>query len=135
MQPRSFPRSIASVMGAATLLASTAALAFEAKPYDDASFKAAQAAGKHSVVHVTAPWCPTCKAQEKVIDGLAGKPEFKDVTLFKVDFDSQKDALKAFKVTSQSTLIAFNGRTETGRVVGETATPSITGVFTATMKK
>ena len=135
MQRTSFSRSFAAIIGAAVLVSATAAFAFEAKPYDEASFKAGQAAGKHTVVHVTAPWCPTCKAQEKVIDGLAQKPDFKDVTLFKVDYDSQKDALKAFKVNTQSTLIAFNGATETGRVVGDTTAAALAGVFSASMKQ
>ncbi len=128
-----FSRTIAA--GALLLATATAAFAIEFRPYDEASFKAAQAAGKQTVVHVTAPWCPTCKAQEQVIEGLANAPEYWNVTLFKVDFDSQKDALKAFKVNSQSTLIAFNGANETKRAVGGTSAAAIGSVFAAAAMK
>lgn len=113
----------------------TMASALEQRAYDAESFKVAQGAGKSIVIHVTAPWCPTCKAQHQVIDDLAKKPEYASITLFKVDFDSQKDALKCFKATSQSTLIAFNGATETARVVGQTGAEAIEGVLVASTKK
>ncbi len=108
-----------------TFAGATVASALEQKPYDADGFKAAQSAGKPVVIHVTAPWCPTCKAQHQVLDGLAKKPEYASITLYQVDFDSQKDVLKAFKATSQSTLIAFNGATETARLVGLTDAASL----------
>jgi hypothetical protein len=40
-----------------------------------------------------------------------------------VDFDSNKAALKTFKVNMQSTFVAFKGASEVGRSVGDT-TPS-----------
>ena len=36
--------------------------------------------------------------------------------MFKIDFDNQKDDVRALKATSQSTLIAFKGETETATV-------------------
>jgi thiol-disulfide isomerase/thioredoxin len=113
----------------------TMASALEQRAYDADGFKAAQAAGKPVVIHVTAPWCPTCKAQHQVLDDLAKKPEYASITLYQVDFDSQKDVLKAFKATSQSTLIAFNGATETARVVGQTGAEAIESVLAASTKK
>jgi thiol-disulfide isomerase/thioredoxin len=118
-----------------TFAATTMASALEQKPFAAEDFKAAQSAGKPIVIHVTAPWCPTCKAQHQVIDELAKKPEYASITLFQVDFDSQKDALKSFKATSQSTLIAFNGTTETARVVGQTGAEAIEGVLIASTNK
>jgi thioredoxin 1 len=137
MQLPSFSRTLSRTIGAGALLIATATAAFaiEFKPYDEETFKAAQAAGRQSVVHVTAPWCPTCKAQEQVIEGLVNTPEYMNVTLFKVDFDSQKAALKSFKVNSQSTLIAFNGATEAKRVIGDTSVAAVTSVFTAAAMK
>ncbi len=111
----------------------SAALALERKAYDGAAFAAAQQAGKSVVVQVTAPWCPTCKAQYKVIDDLAGKPEFGAVTVLEVDFDSQKDVLKQFKASQQSTLIGFAMGKETGRLVGETAPAPIMTLFSGTL--
>ncbi len=124
-----------SAMLAAVGFGATAALALDSKPYDAAAFKAAQAAGRPSVIHVTAPWCPTCGSQDRVIESLAKKPEFADLTVYKVDFDSQKAVMRDFKATSQSTLIAFKGAAETGRLVGETAAAPITAAFAATVAK
>jgi thioredoxin 1 len=109
--------------------------AFEKRKYDDAAFKAAQSANKSILVDVTATWCPTCKAQHKVLDSLAKRPEFAGIVVFEVDFDTQKDALKAFNARQQSTLIAFKGAQETKRLVGETGTDSIEGLLKTTLKK
>ena len=43
--------------------------------------------------------------------------------------------MKSFKATSQSTLIAFNGATETGRLAGETKADAIEALLKSTMKK
>jgi thioredoxin 1 len=46
-----------------------------------------------------------------------------------VDFDSQKAVLQTLKVQSQSTLIAFKGKLETSRSVGDTKASSIESLF------
>ena len=123
------------VATAAFVAASQFAQAFEAKKFDDAAFKAAQAAGGEILVHVTAPWCPTCVSQHKTVTELGKKPDFAKVTVFNVDFDTQADVLKGFKANSQSTLIAFKGATETGRLVGATKADAIEGLLKTTMKQ
>ena len=110
------------------------ARAFETKPYDDAAFKAAQDAGAPVLVDVYAPWCPTCKAQQQVFDTLTTKPELDKITVFKVDFDNQNDAVKSFDARMQSTLIAFKGTTETGRSAGDTNAKSIEALMKTTLE-
>jgi thioredoxin 1 len=88
--------------------------------FTQSAFEAAQVAGKPILVDVSAPWCPTCRTQAPIINSLLTKPEFKDVSVFQVDFDSQKDVLKALNVRSQSTLITFKGKSEVSRTIGET---------------
>jgi thiol-disulfide isomerase/thioredoxin len=110
------------------------ARAFETKPFDAAAFKAAQDAGTPILVDVFAPWCPTCKAQQQVFDTLKAKPEFDKLTVFKVDFDNQKDAVKSFGARMQSTLIAFKGATETGRSAGDTNAKSIEALMKTTLE-
>ena len=46
-----------------------------------------------------------------------------------MDFDSQKDVVRQFKATTQSTLIVFKGATETGRSVGDTDAKSIAALL------
>lgn len=96
------------------------ARAAERAPFSDAAFDAAQAAGRPVIVEVTAPWCPTCRAQRPHVDAAVGDPRMAQAILFTVDFDSQKDALRRLGVRSQSTLIAWKGREERGRATGIT---------------
>ena len=112
-------------VGFAVLAVGQPTLAAEPKPFDAAAFGAAQAAGKPILVEVTAPWCPTCKAQKPILSGLAVKPKFKDLVVFQIDFDSQKELLKKFDVFMQSTLIVFKGAKEAGRSTGDTNPGSI----------
>jgi thioredoxin 1 len=99
--------------------------AMDAKPFDQGAFDAAQAAGKPILVEVTAPWCPTCKAQAPILARLKGEARFKDLVSFNIDFDSQKDLLRKFNVQTQSTLIVFKGKQEAGRSTGDTNAASI----------
>ena len=103
------------------LLASAA----EILPYTSSAFAAAQKAGTPILVEITASWCPTCKAQKPILSKLESDPRFKDLKVFDVDFDSQKDLVRSFKATMQSTLIAFKGDHETARSVGDTNQDSI----------
>jgi hypothetical protein len=62
---------------------------------------------------------------------LSTDPEFATVKVFKVDFDSSKDLLRQWKVTQQSTLIAFKGRAERRRSTGETEAGALRKIFEA----
>jgi thioredoxin 1 len=99
-----------------------AAPAFAQPPraFSQDAFAAALAAGKPILVHVTAGWCPTCRAQKAVLAKLEDDPRFKDILVFDVDFDAQKPVVAAFKARSQSTLVGFKGGVETARAVGQT---------------
>ena len=88
--------------------------------YTQAAFNQAQAAGKAILVAVHASWCPICAKQKPIISGLIDKPDFKDLVILMVDFDTQKDVCATFGVSKQSTLIAFHGKTERDRSVGAT---------------
>jgi thioredoxin 1 len=118
----------------AAIFAAAATAAFAQNPttkvkFDQAAFDAAQAADKPIVVEVTAPWCPTCKAQAPIVSSLMARPEMSGVTLMTVDFDSQKDVLKKLNVSQQSTLIAFKGKAETSRSTGDTTAVGIEKLF------
>lgn len=93
--------------------------------FTPAAFQAAQAAGQPILVEVTAPWCPTCRAQKPILSELLRQPRFASVRVFEVDFDSQKDVLRTLNVRMQSTLVVFNGARETGRSTGDTNRTSI----------
>ncbi len=105
---------------ATVLLVAAGAHAATQQAWDKAAFAAAQAAGKPILIAVHAPWCPTCAKQTPILSELAKDPGFKDMVMMTVDFDSQKDIVNSFGVRTQSTLIVFHGKTETGRSTGET---------------
>jgi thioredoxin-like negative regulator of GroEL len=116
---------IAAVFITAFTLTAGATLAFEEKPFDMAAFKAAQSDGKPIIVDAYAAWCPVCRAQQKVLGELKQNPKYDALTLFRLDYDSQADALRDLKIQKQSTLVAFKGAKETGRSIGATKTSAI----------
>ena len=126
-------RSLAPLGLAFVLFGTAAASAAEVKPFTAAAFDAAKAAGKPILVDVTAPWCPTCKAQHPILSSLEAEAKFKDLVVLDVDFDSQKDVLRTFGVRMQSTLIAFKGDRETARSTGDTKPQSIAHLLDATL--
>lgn len=117
-------RNVLAAVAAFSLVPSLA-LALNGKPFDQATFEAAQAAGKPILIDVSAPWCPTCRTQAPILLRLIGNGDFKDVVWFNVDFDTQKDLLRKLNVRSQSTLIVYKGKQEVGRSTGDTNETSI----------
>ena len=124
-----FIRSLLLVVASVVLMGSLPASAAEWKPFDASAFAAAQKDGKSILVDIFAVWCPVCRAQNPILVQLTREPKFKDMVVFKVDFDTQKDDVRAFKAQSQSTLIVFKGETEKGRSVGDTAAASIAALL------
>jgi thioredoxin-like negative regulator of GroEL len=110
------------------------ALAATEAPFTQPAFAAAQKAGQPVLVHVTAPWCPVCAKQKPILSTLLAEPKYKDLMVFDVDFDSQKDVLHAFGVQKQSTLIAFHGESEKARSTGETDGTAIQGLVAKTVE-
>jgi thioredoxin 1 len=110
------------------------AMAGEIKPYTQTEFDKLAQEGKPVVVDVSATWCPTCKAQKPIIDGLMKQPAYKDVTLLTVDFDAEKPTLKKFRVSMQSTLVAFKGGKEVGRSTGDTTPEGLEGLVKKTVQ-
>ena len=102
--------------------------------YTPAAFAAAQKAGRPILVHINASWCPTCAVQRPVLAKLEDEAQYKTLDVFRVDFDSQKAAVRAFGATMQSTLIAFHGTTETARSVGETDAGKIAALVKSTLR-
>jgi len=124
-------RHLAAAFILAALAAGPALAATEA-PYTQTGFAAAQQEGKPILVHVTAPWCPTCAQQRPILSKLEADPKFRDLQVFDVDFDTQKDVLRAMGVRMQSTLIAFHGAQEEARSTGATSEDAIRTVLDKT---
>ncbi len=106
-----------------------AASALASQPFSPEAFSAAQAQNQPILVEVTASWCPTCQRQTRVIDTLKASDAFDGLVVFQVDYDNQRDAVRQFGATTQSTLVVFRGRTETGRAAGITSERDISGLI------
>jgi thiol-disulfide isomerase/thioredoxin len=94
-------------------------------PFTQPAFVASQQQGKTILVEITASWCPVCAKQRPILSELLTKPEFHDWVVYNVDFDTQKDVVRAMGAQMQSTLIVFHGGTELGRSTGDSNPVSI----------
>lgn len=125
----------------AILIAAAAAVSFEVpaiagevRLFDHQSFAAAQAQNSSVVVFVHAGWCPICRAQEQTIRKLLATPKFKNVTVLKIDFDTQKPLWSKFGITQQSTLVGFHGRRETSRIAHDANPEKVASVLASTLR-
>ena len=66
---------------------------------------------------------------------LDSKPEYKKVTIMRVDWDTYRDGdlVKELAIPRRSTLVMFNQGKEDGRVVAGTSTAAIDALFQAAM--
>ncbi|MEZ4750496.1 MAG: redoxin domain-containing protein [Bdellovibrionota bacterium] len=94
--------------------------AWASTPFSQEAFLAAQKAGQKILLHFHADWCPVCQVQKKNLAKLEDAGKLKGLRLFSVDYDKEKEFNRQIKVSAQSTLIAYLGRVEHGRVSGIT---------------
>ncbi len=122
-----FTKSLAAATLALCLsiAAIPAAQAATEAPFTQQAFASAQHEGKPILVDITAPWCPTCAKQRPILSQLMAGPAFKDLIVYQVDFDSQKDVVRALGAQMQSTPVVFHGAAEKGRSTGDTNAQSI----------
>lgn len=89
-------------------------------PYTQEKLDALNKSGKPTLVFIYADWCPTCRAQDKILGELLPTEEFKGIATLRVNFDTQKNVVRAFGARYQSTLIVFKNGKEVSRVTAET---------------
>jgi thioredoxin len=88
--------------------------------YETRSFEEELASGRPIVVHVYAGWCPVCRAQKPVIEALAKDRAFEGVKFVTVDFDKDREFLRAHRVANQSIILGFKNGQEVARLIGTT---------------
>jgi len=114
-------KSLALLFAALLVLATSTAQALDVAPYSAAKFAEAKLAGKSVALHFHADWCPTCRAQQKVISELrAEKSSMLPVTIYIADYDHEPALREKLGVRTQSTMIVYKGKTEKSRIAGET---------------
>jgi thioredoxin 1 len=114
----------------AVMLTLFATLSFSAEiPFNQAQFDATRAAGKPAAVVFHADWCPTCRAQAPVLKQLTESSDFKSLTLFVADFDTEKTLKRSLGITKQSTIVVFKDGKETARSTGDTQAGSLSALL------
>lgn len=116
-------------------LALPAAAEIEREFYAPGLAEEAMAEGQVILLDFYAPWCSTCRAQERVIDDLrAENPAYGEAIRFiTVDWDTHGngDLARNLAVPRRSTLIMLEGEAELGRTVAGTSRDEIKGLLDA----
>ena len=125
-------------LSAATLALPMAAAASPNTLYTPDLLKSELAAGKTVFLDFFAPWCGTCLAQRRVIDGLkAENPAYEaNISFLVVDWDTNADGdlVKQLKIPRRSTLVVLRGDAELGRIVAGTAKADIKALMDAALQ-
>ena len=82
---------------------------------------------------VYASWCSICKAQDQALETLVKKPKYDALVIFELNYDQQIDSARDLGADLQSTLIAFRGKSETVRSVGDTDPSSLEKLLDTTL--
>src|SRR5882724_79159 len=98
-----------AIFAVALNLITASAIAGEMKPYGEAAFTEAKAAGKTVLLDFHADWCLVGRKQGPILESLVQEDKLKNAAVFKVDYDNEAALKKQLKVTNQSTLIVFKG--------------------------
>lgn len=112
------------IVSALLVAGASMAHALEIKPYSSDALAAAEKAGQPVALHFHADWCPTCRAQDKALQSLKAEKGL-DITVLTVNYDTEKDMKRRFKVNAQSTFIVLKGQKESARLVGDTSSLNI----------
>ena len=117
----------------ACLLAPLPSVANERTYYEPGLAEAAMAEGKVVFLDFFAPWCSTCRAQERVLTELReANPTYDEaITFITVDWDTYGDGelSRSLEVPRRSTLVALDGEAELGRIVAGTGQEEIAALL------
>ena len=103
-----------------SLFMAFSASAFEKQPFSEAVFAELQAQNAVIMIDVYAPWCPTCKKQQKLFQQYHEQNPDKPFHVLVVDYDNDKQWVKKFRAPRQSTLLLYKGDKQFWYSVAET---------------
>jgi thioredoxin 1 len=106
---------LTSVVLGLALLAPMGAQALNWPNFTREAFQVAQAEGKTILIAVHADWCVTCRSQEPALEAVILEDQFKDVVVFRVDYDAQKDVMMELEIFNRSTITVYRGGKEVAR--------------------
>lgn len=116
------------ILTGATLLAAGATAADNLQ-YTPGLVTERLAAGETVFLDFFAPWCSTCRAQERQIEALrAENPAYdSEMTFIRVDWDTYgtSSLAQSLQIPRRSTLVVLRGESELGRIVAGTSRDDI----------
>jgi thioredoxin 1 len=118
-------KSLVAIISAVMLTVVATPLFAAEIPFSQAQYDSMLAAGKPVAVVFHADWCPTCRAQAPLLKELSQTPEFKGLTLFVANFDTERTLKQSLGVTKQSTVVVFKDGKESARSTGDTQQTSL----------
>jgi thiol-disulfide isomerase/thioredoxin len=121
-----------SLMSIALLAFAATAFALEIVPYTPETLAEAQLAGKPVALQFHADWCPSCRAQDKILESFKADAAL-PVTVFVADYDNVRELRMALRVGSQSTIIFYHGKKQTARSVFEINPERLRTAFKSTL--
>ena len=98
-------------------------------PYDQSHYESMRNTGKPFAVVFHADWCPTCRVQAPVLKELSQSSEFMGITLFVVNFDTEKVLERSLGIAKQSTIVVFRDGKEVARSTGDTQRESLSEIL------
>lgn len=121
-----------AMAGLASLNLVAPASALSAVTYSPETLAAAQQSGEPFVLNFFATWCTTCRAQERVIDGLIEEnAAYGGIPIIRVDWDEHErgDLVREMQIPRRSTLVVMRGEVELGRIVAGTGKDQIAALL------
>lgn len=115
---------------AASLLMSASALAADIKPYSQAAFDKAVAAGNPVVVRFYESWCTNCAAQDRALKKLYGNDaRFADFTQLDAVFSQNRALAREFGINRRTSLVVFKNGKPAGSATGVTRANQVADVL------
>jgi thioredoxin 1 len=71
---------------------------------------------KTEVIDFWATWCGPCKLMNPILDEV--EKEYPDLTITRIDIDSDEDMVKQYNIQSVPTYVILKGGKEVDRIIG-----------------
>lgn len=124
---------LAALIGmSASGLVARSVSALEFIDYTGVELEGLAASGAPYVINFHATWCPTCAAQQRVLDALQGESAaYAAIPILRVDWDTYGNSALArdMAIPRRSTLVLMRGTEELGRLVAETRKDQISALL------